>query len=270
MRIGFIGLGSQGAPMAQRIVAAGYRTTLWARRPATLEQFAETAAEIAPTPRALAQASDLVCLCVGNDADIREVLTGEDGVLGGLAPGAIVAVHSTVHPDTCRELAEIAAAQGVTLIDAAVSGGAPAVAQGRLLVMAGGPVEAVEKCRPVFGTYADPVVHLGDTGAGQVTKLLNNLLFTANLATAASTLALGRDLGVDQAKLGEVIAHGSANSFALGRILAGTLARIGEHAGHTLRKDVGLLAELATGADAETGVALTAADETLSLIGHPR
>ncbi|MFF2392734.1 NAD(P)-dependent oxidoreductase [Nocardia sp. NPDC058114] len=270
MRIGFIGLGSQGAPMAQRIVAAGYRTTLWARRPATLEQFAETAAEIAPTPRALAQASDLVCLCVGNDADIREVLTGEDGVLGGLAPGAIVAVHSTVHPDTCRELAETAAAQGVTLIDAAVSGGAPAVAQGRLLVMAGGPVEAVDRCRPVFGTYADPVVHLGDTGAGQVTKLLNNLLFTANLATAASTLALGRDLGVDQAKLGEVIANGSANSFALGRILAGTLARIGEHAGHTLRKDVGLLAELATGADAETGVALTAADETLSLIGHPR
>ncbi|MFD6453013.1 NAD(P)-dependent oxidoreductase [Nocardia sp. NPDC060220] len=270
MRIGFIGLGSQGAPMAQRIVAAGYRTTLWARRPATLEQFAETAAEIAPTPRALAQASDLVCLCVGNDADIREVLTGEDGVLGGLAPGAIVAVHSTVHPDTCRELAETAAAQGVTLIDAAVSGGAPAVAQGRLLVMTGGPVEAVDRCRPVFGTYADPVVHLGDTGAGQVTKLLNNLLFTANLATAASTLALGRDLGVDQAKLGEVIANGSANSFALGRILAGTLARIGEHAGHTLRKDVGLLAELATGADAETGVALTAADETLSLIGHPR
>ncbi|MFD6399201.1 NAD(P)-dependent oxidoreductase [Nocardia sp. NPDC060249] len=270
MRIGFIGLGSQGAPMAQRIVAAGYRTTLWARRPATLEQFAETAAEIAPTPRALAQASDLVCLCVGNDADIREVLSGEDGVFGGLAPGAIVAVHSTIHPDTCRELAELAAAQGVTLIDAAVSGGAPAVAQGRLLVMAGGPVEAVDRCRPVFGTYADPVVHLGDTGAGQVTKLLNNLLFTANLATAASTLALGRDLGVDQAKLGEVIANGSANSFALGRILAGTLARIGEHAGHTLRKDVGLLAELATGADAETGVALTAADETLSLIGHPR
>jgi 3-hydroxyisobutyrate dehydrogenase-like beta-hydroxyacid dehydrogenase len=270
MRIGFIGLGSQGAPMARRIVEAGYRTTLWARRPATLEPFADTAAEFAHTPLALAQASDLVCLCVGNDADIREVLTGEDGVLGGLAPGAIVAVHSTIHPDTCRELAEKAAAQGVTLIDAAVSGGAPAVAAGRLLVMAGGPVEAVDRCRPVFGTYADPVVHLGDIGAGQVTKLLNNLLFTANLATAASTLALGQDLGVDQARLGEVIAHGSANSFALGRILAGTLARIGDHAGHTLRKDVHLLAELATGADADTGVALTAADATLGLIGHPR
>ncbi|MEV6658229.1 NAD(P)-dependent oxidoreductase [Nocardia fluminea] len=270
MRIGFIGLGSQGAPMAQRIVAAGYRTTLWARRPATLEPFADTAAEVAHTPRALAQASDLVCLCVGNDADIREVLTGADGVLGGLAPGSIVAVHSTIHPDTCRELAETAAAQGVTLIDAAVSGGAPAVAQGRLLVMAGGPAEAIDRCRPVFGTYADPVVHLGDIGAGQVTKLLNNLLFTANLATAASTLALGRDLGVDEARLGEVIAHGSANSFALGRILAGTLARIGEHAGHTLRKDVSLLTELATEAAANTGVALTAADATLGLIGHPR
>ncbi|MDO3646920.1 NAD(P)-dependent oxidoreductase [Nocardia mangyaensis] len=270
MRVGFIGLGSQGAPMAQRIVAAGYRTTLWARRPATLEPFAETAAEVARTPRLLAQASDLVCLCVGNDADIRDVLTGEDGVLAGLASGAIVAVHSTIHPDTCRELAEVAAAQGVTVIDAAVSGGAPAVAQGRLLVMAGGPAEAIDRCRPVFDTYADPVVHLGEVGAGQVTKLLNNLLFTANLATAASTLGLGRDLGVDQARLGEVIAHGSADSFALGRILAGTLARIGDHAGHTLRKDVQLLAELATGADADVGVALTAADAMLGQIGHPR
>ncbi|WP_327116807.1 NAD(P)-dependent oxidoreductase [Nocardia sp. NBC_01730] len=270
MRVGFIGLGSQGAPIAQRIVSAGYQTTLWARRPASLEPFADTSAQIAGSPTELAQASDLVCLCVGNDDDLRAVLTGEHGVLAGMSAGGVIAVHSTVHPDTCRQLAEVAAAQGVSLIDAAVSGGAPAAAEGRLLVMVGGPAGILERCRPVFETYADPLVHLGDVGAGQVTKLLNNLLFTANLATAANTMALGEQLGVDQTRLGEVIAHGSANSFALGRILAGTLARIAEHAGHTLRKDIELVVELAAASKADTGIALTAADATLALLGHPR
>ena len=270
MRVGFIGLGSQGGPMARRIVEAGFETTLWARRRASLEPYADTAARIADSPQELAQTSDLVCLCVGNDADVRDVLTGEQGVLAGLSAGGIVVVHSTIHPDTVRQLASIAAAQDVSLIDAAVSGGAPAVAEGRLLVMVGGPADIVQRCRPVFQTYADPIVHLGDIGAGQVTKLLNNLLFTANLATAASTLALGQELGVDQARLGEVIAHGSANSYALGRILNGTLATIGQHAGHILRKDIQLVADLATNTNAATGVALTAADATLALMGHER
>lgn len=270
MRVGFIGLGSQGAPMAQRIVAAGYPTTLWARRPVTLEPFADTTARVASSPAELARVSDLVCVCVLGDADVREVVTGAQGVLTGMRTGGIIAVHSTVHPDTCRQLADVAAEQGISLIDAAVSGGAPAVTQGRLLVMAGGPAEVVERCRPVFETYANPIVHLGDIGSGQVTKLLNNLLFTANLATAASTLVLGRELGVDEARLGEVIAHGSANSYALARILAGTLDAIANHAGHTLRKDVQLVADLATAAQASTGVALAAADATLTLMGHER
>ncbi len=110
MRVGFIGLGSQGGPMARRIVEGGYDLTLWARRPATLEPFADTAAKTAQSPAELAAASDLVCLCVVGDDDVREVLAGDNGVLAGLAPGGIVAIHSTVHPDTCRELAESAAA----------------------------------------------------------------------------------------------------------------------------------------------------------------
>ncbi len=113
-------------------------------------------------------------------------------MLAGLKPGGVIAMHSTVHPETCHRLAEKAAAQGVSVIDAPVSGGAPAVAEGRLLVMVGGDADVVERCRPVFESYADPIVHLGELGSGQITKLLNNLLFTANLATAASTLALGR------------------------------------------------------------------------------
>ena len=102
MRVGFIGLGSQGGPMAGRIIEAGFSTTLWARRPASLEPFADTAATVAGSPAELAAASDLVCLCVVGDDDVEEVTTGENGVLAGLKPGGVIAIHSTVHPETCR------------------------------------------------------------------------------------------------------------------------------------------------------------------------
>ena len=243
-RVGFIGLGSQGGPMARRIIEAGYPVTLWARRVATLEPFAGTAATTAGSPAELAAASDLVCVCVRDDADTEEVV---DAVLGGLAAGGVIAVHSTVHPDTCRRLAERAQAGGVRLIDAPVSGGAPAAEAGRLLVMVGGDEETVELCRPVFASYGDPIVHLGAVGAGQVTKLLNNGAFTAHLGVAASLLSLGRSLGVDPIRLAGVISHGSGNSFALERVASagGTLDRIGGHAGPLLRKDVQLIADLA-------------------------
>jgi 3-hydroxyisobutyrate dehydrogenase len=273
-RVGFIGLGSQGGPMARRIIEAGYPVTLWARRPATLEPFADTDAKIAGSPAELAAASDLVCVCVRDDADTEEVV---DAVLGGLAAGGVIAVHSTVHPDTCRRLAERAQAGGVRLIDAPVSGGAPAAQAGRLLVMAGGDEEAVEFCRPVFGSYGDPVVHLGPVGSGQVTKLLNNAAFTAHLGVAVSLLALGQSLGVDQLRLADVISHGSGNSFALERVAAagGTLARIGQHAGHLLRKDVQLIADVAAAvpaeADRERGATmLAAADAALALMNVAR
>ncbi|MCX4090760.1 NAD(P)-dependent oxidoreductase [Nocardia sp. alder85J] len=272
MRVGFIGLGSQGGPMARRIVEEGFETTLWARRPESLAPYADTAAKTAATPAELAAASDLVCLCVVADTDVRQVLEAEDGVLAGLKPGGIVAVHSTVHPDTCRELADKAAAHGVSLIDAPVSGGGPGAAARRLLVMVGGPDETVARVRPVFESYADPIVHLGGVGSGQVAKLLNNLLFTANLATSATTLALGEALGVDPLELGKVISHGTANSFALGRIIDGTGAmdRLAQHAGGLLRKDVGLIAGLAEAAGATPGVVLEAADTTLGLMNHSR
>lgn len=275
IRVGFIGLGSQGAPMARRIIDAGHPTTLWARRRATLEPFAGTAAAVAASPADLAAASDLVCLCVVDDAGVAEVMRGEHGVLAGIGPDAVIAVHSTVHPATCRRLAIRVRARGARLVDAPVSGGGPAAADGRLLVLVGGEPDAVERCRPVFATYSDQVVAMGPLGSGQLAKLLNNVLFTANLATAASTLALGAALGVDPAALAGAIGHGSADSFALGRIAAagGSLDRIAAHAGPLLRKDVRLLADLADGlADpaGAAGVVLTAADATLALIEHPR
>lgn len=268
MRVGFIGLGSQGAPMARRIVDAGFETTLWARRPASLVPFADTAARRAASPADLAAVSDLVCVCVIDDADVEEVVTGESGVLTGLRRGGVIAVHSTVHPDTCRRLADLARARGVTLIDAPVSGGGQAAAEGRLVLMAGGEPGTVAYCRPVFATHADPVVHMGPLGAGQVAKLLNNVLFTANLATAADTLALGRDLAVDPAALARVISHGSGTSFALDRVASagGTLDRIAAHAGPLLRKDVRLLTDVATAAGSSPGTVTAAAQDALALM----
>lgn len=272
MRIGFIGLGSQGGPMARRIVDAGFETTLWARRHNSLLPFVETPAKVAGTLTELGEASDLVCICVVNDADVRDVITGEDGVLQGMRAGGIIAIHSTVHPDTCHELSSVAAERGVSIVDAPVSGGGMGASAGTLLVMVGGDTEVVERCRPVFDTYADPVVHLGGIGSGEVAKLLNNLLFTANLATAASTLSLGESLGVDPARLGEVITHGTSNSFALGRVVSagGTLDRIAAHAGELLRKDVGLVAGLADAAKTEAGIVLDAADATLAMMARRR
>jgi 3-hydroxyisobutyrate dehydrogenase len=271
VHVGFIGLGSQGAPMARRIIEGGYPTTLWARRPETLEPYADTPAKIAESPAELGAACDLVCLCVVGDVDVDEVTGGEHGLLAGLKPGSVIAVHSTVHPNTCRELAKKAGVQGVSVIDAPVSGGGPAASAGRLLVMVGGDTNVVERCRPVLETYADPVVHLGALGCGQTTKLLNNLLFTANLGTAATALSLAKALGVAPDRLTEVVSHSSGNSFALNAIgTTGDLDRVAGLAGTLLRKDVRLVADLADQAETRAGAVLDAADAALAMMDYPR
>lgn len=271
LRTGFIGLGSQGAPMARRIIDAGFPMTLWARRPATLEPFAGAHAVVASSPAELAAASDIVCLCVTSDADIESVTGGPDGVLAGLQPGSVIVVHSTVHPDTCRRLAAQAAVCGAQVVDAPVSGGSPAAEAGRLLVMVGGEEATVEFCRPVFATFGDPVVHLGPLGSGQVAKLLNNAAFTAHLGVTASLLALGQVLRLDAVRLAEVVLHGSGRSFALERVASagGSLDRIAGHAGHLLDKDVRLVIELVNAEDARSANAATAASGTLlTAAGH--
>ncbi|MET7685279.1 NAD(P)-dependent oxidoreductase [Streptomyces sp. NPDC005423] len=273
MRVGFIGLGSQGAPMARRIVEAGFATTLWARRAAALAPFADTAVKTADSPAELAAVSDVVCLCVVDDADVEQVTTAADGVLAGLRAGGVVLVHSTVHPDTCRRLAERARAQGVSVLDAPVSGGASAAEKGSLLVLVGGDPEVFAKCRPLLATYGDPVAHLGPTGAGQLAKLLNNLLFTAQLGLAADTLALGTRLGLDREALGRILTRGSARSFALERLVdaGGGLERLGAHAGGLLAKDVRLFAEIAESAartdDGDQGPVRRAARAALDAMG---
>lgn len=272
MRVGFIGLGSQGGPMARAIVDAGFETTLWARRAETLQPFANSAAKVANSPAALSATSDIVCLCVVNDDDIGELTAGKEGVLAGLQPGGVIVVHSTVHPDTCRELAKKAHEQGIGVVDAPVSGGAPAVEKKQLLVMVGGKKADVEKCLPTFGAYGDPVVHLGDVGAGQIAKILNNLLFTANLGTAMSLLALGEMLGISRARMCDVIGSGSASSKAADSFAAfgAAPANLAPVVGALLQKDIRLAADLASAASAPEGSVFQAADAALHLMAYAR
>lgn len=271
-RVGFIGLGSQGAPMAQKIIEAGFPTTLWARRPETTAPFADTAADRAESPAALGAASDIACVCVVDDAGVEEIVAGSGGLLEGMRPGGVIAVHSTVHPDTCRRLAERAAAQNIALLDAPVSGGAPAAEAKRLLVMAGGDGTAFERARPVFETYGSPVVHLGPVGSGQRAKLVNNLVLAANIGVADSAFELARGLDVDPAQLALVLTHGSGTSFAATMLarMGCSVAPMGEHTGQLLQKDARLVADLAGAAGLKPGTVLTAADAALMSMGHPR
>jgi 3-hydroxyisobutyrate dehydrogenase-like beta-hydroxyacid dehydrogenase len=247
VRVGFIGLGSQGAPMARRIVDEGFPLTLWARRPESLQPFADTAATRAATPAELGAASDVVGICVVADADVEDVLLRADGVLAGMAPGGVVVVHSTVHPDTCRRLAVAAAGAGVAVVDAPVSGGGAVAAARGLLVMVGGAEADVARCRPVLDTFGDPVLHLGPLGSGQLAKAMNNFLFTAQVGVALDTFAFADRVGIDKAALAEVLSHGSGGSTATG-IVAGMgfdtrgLAAV---AAGLLRKDVGIMLDVA-------------------------
>jgi 3-hydroxyisobutyrate dehydrogenase len=244
LRVGFVGLGSQGGPMARRIIEDGFPTTLWARRPESLAPYDGTGAAYAADRRALGFTSDVLCLCVIGDADVDEVLRGDEGALGGMDPGGIVVIHSTVHPDTCRRLQDDFT--DLHFIDAPVSGGGHMAAAKTLLVMVGGEDEVVERCRPVLATFANPLVHLGGLGAGQAAKVLNNSLFTAHLGLAASIFSAAAHLGVDIDALTKVLSTGSGRSYA-GEVIANSghsLAVMAALAGPLLAKDVGILADL--------------------------
>lgn len=268
--VGFIGLGDMGGALVTRILAAGFPTTLWARRPEALEPFEAMGARAAATPAALAAGVDLVGICVWDDAALDEVLGGEAGVLAGARPGTVVAVHSTVRPSTCRRLAGEAAARGVVLIDAPVSGARAGALAGTLLVMVGGDEAVAERCRPVFESFGNPVLRVGPVGTGLLAKLVNNVLFTANIAVADDAIALGGALGIDPGTMGEVLRHGSARSFALEAAIAN---RFG--AGHRkgtlafLEKDVGILTELAAQECAGVPTLTSVAAETLRRLADP-
>jgi 3-hydroxyisobutyrate dehydrogenase-like beta-hydroxyacid dehydrogenase len=272
MRVGFIGLGDQGGPMARRIVDAGIATTLWARREATLVPYRDTNAAYAGSPAELAAASDLIAICVFDDAGVDDVVYRDQGVFAGISRGATIVIHSTVHPTTIHRLAEDASKRGVRLLDAPVSGGGAVAAAGKLLVIVGGDAGVYEECVPVFATFGNPVVHIGPVGSGQLAKLVNNVLFAANLRLANDALSLGRQFELDPARLAQVLQSGSGANYGVG-VLAnagGSLEPFADRAGPLLHKDVGIVDTVARAAGADAGMLVTVADGLLDAIGHPR
>jgi 3-hydroxyisobutyrate dehydrogenase len=243
--VGFIGLGSQGGPIARRIVESGYPLLVWARRAETLIPFEGTAARPVVSLAELGAGTDHVGVCVLDDAGTRQVC---GALIPAMRPGSRIAIHSTVHPQTVVELAAQAAARQISLLDAPVSGGGPAAASRTLTVMIGGAEDVVAAARPIFETFAGLIVRVGDVGAGQTAKLINNALMAAHVAMAHYGLTAAAALGMDRAALSEVIKASSGRSYGFevySRLPA--LSAFG-HGAKLLAKDVHLLGEV-LGAD---------------------
>lgn len=204
LRAGFVGLGQIGRPMAERLVAGGLATTVYDLAPEPVAALVAAGAAAAGSPRELAARSDVVGVCVRDDADVRAVCEGPDGLLAGAAPGAVVAIHSTVLPATVRALGEAAARRGVGVLDACMTGGAAGAARGTLTYMVGGEAEHLERCRPVLETSAKKIVHTGPLGSGCTAKLCNNLMTYLAWTSAYEATRLARATGLPQEVLEEV------------------------------------------------------------------
>jgi 3-hydroxyisobutyrate dehydrogenase len=244
LTVGFIGLGNQGSPIARRIVNAGFPLTIWARRPASLESFADTPAVVAASAAALAGECDVIGICVVNDDDVRQILL-EQGVLEAARPGTVIAIHSTLLPQTVIDLDRLACARGVHLLDAPVSGGSRGAELGTMAIMVGGEEAALDRARPVFEIFSAKIAHLGGVGCGQMMKLLNNNLAYANLVMGINALELAAKLGMDREVTSDVIRASSGNSGGFGILTnADTLKKITGLTSN-LAKDVHHLAEVA-------------------------
>jgi len=213
--VGLLGLGKMGCPMAKHIIAAGYRVIGYDPLSDACGAAAAVGARIAGSPREVAQGSDLVVIVVGFDSEVEAVLYGRNGVMEAARPGLIVAVGSTIAPCTAVRLATRAAAQGVVLLDIPLTRGEAAAHAGGLLILGAGDEQAFEGCRPVFSCFASDIFHLGAAGAGQVAKMVNNLILWACTAANDEGLRLGEALGVDAGKLRSALHHSSAQNWAM-------------------------------------------------------
>lgn len=213
MACGFIGLGSQGGPMAHRMVDAGLDTIVWARRPEVLETYTAKGATAASSVAELGAACDHVGVCVVNDADVMAIC---DQLIPAMATGSRIAIHSTVLPETCAKLEAQASARGIGLIDAPVSGGSPAAEAGTLTVMCGGDAVVFDACKQVFETFGRLVVWLGPIGAGQRAKIINNAMLAAHMGIAHGATQAAVAQGIDRAAFNQLIAASSGTSFGFG------------------------------------------------------
>jgi 3-hydroxyisobutyrate dehydrogenase-like beta-hydroxyacid dehydrogenase len=204
LRAGFVGLGNIGRPMARRLVEGGLATTVFDVVPDAVAELEKAGARAASSARAVAEAADVVGVCVRDDADVRAVVTGPEGLLAGATAGSVIAIHSTILPRTVREVGALAAARDVGVVDACVTGGPTGAATGTLTYMVGGDPAHLERCRPAFATSARSIVHTGDLGSGAATKLCNNLMTYLGFLAAYEATHLARSAGLSEQALEQV------------------------------------------------------------------
>lgn len=212
MKIGFIGLGIMGKPMGKNILKAGHALVVCSRNPASVAELTAAGATAAPTPRALAAQVDLVITMLPNSPEVKQVLLGADGVIEGAKPGCIVADMSSIAPLASREIAARLAEKGIEMLDAPVSGGQPKAIEGTLSVMVGGKQGIFDRCVPIFKTMAASVVRVGDIGAGNVTKLANQVVVALNIAALSEAMVLAAKAGVEPELVYQAIRGGLAGS----------------------------------------------------------
>jgi len=211
-RIGFIGLGIMGKPMAKNLLAAGYPLTVHSRSPGPVDEVVAAGASRADGPAAVATSSDITITMLPDTNDVQDVLTGAAGVLEGAADGSLVIDMSSIDTAPTREMAETFAKRDVAMVDAPVSGGERGAIDGTLSIMIGGDADAVARAEPIFDVLGKTIVHVGPSGAGQVTKACNQLVVAATIEAVAEALLLAERSGVDPAKVREALLGGFAGS----------------------------------------------------------
>lgn len=215
-KLAFLGLGVMGFPMAGHLMSKGHAVTVYNRSVAKADAWVQKhGGTAAATPREAATGADFVMACVGNDDDLRSVCLGEDGAFSGMGKGAIFVDHTTVSAQVTRELAAVAADKGLGFVDAPVSGGQAGADNGVLSIMCGGSEVDYAKVEPVMAAYARICRRLGDTGAGQLAKMMNQICIAGLMQGLSEALAFGQKAGLDGAAVVEVISQGAAGSWQM-------------------------------------------------------
>jgi 2-hydroxy-3-oxopropionate reductase len=211
-RIGFIGLGIMGRPMAQNLLQSAYELTVHNRSPEKAQELGEAGASVASSPREVAQKSDIIITMLPDSPQVREVVAGEDGVLEGIHEGALLIDMSTISPVVTKELAQAVKEKGASMLDAPVSGGDVGAIEGTLSIMVGGDEDDFQRAMPLFEAMGKTITHVGPTGAGQVVKAANQVVVALSIEAVSEALVLGSAGGVSPEKVLDVLSGGLAGN----------------------------------------------------------
>ena len=270
MRVGFIGLGVMGRPMALRLLRAGHEVSVWARRPASAAPLVEAGAALRDSPAVVAQHSDIVFTILTYGSDVEAVVFGANGLASGFSSGSILVDMSTIAPGLARDIAARLDGQGVHMLDAPVSGGGVGAEAGTLAIMVGGETAVLERVLPLFEVLGKTIVHIGGNGAGQVAKACNQMIMVAAIEAAAEALRLAAASGVDCAKVRQALAGGSAASRVLD-VMGERMVRRDFAAGIEARlhhKDFGLVLEAARKSGVPVPLTATVAQQLNALMAQ--